>query len=213
VGDTDGDGLPEFIDAWGEPLQFYRWPILYRSDLQKGLSRLPGTGQYANTIEPREQNPLDPNQQLVAPAWWSNRANLVPGGSAPLSAGAVEFQRHFHLLLDPRTRGVTAGLPNATFWDRGSTYYQRRAYSSKFLIVSSGPDREPGIGRWDVPSTSLTAPQLLLESQAAQATLARIGGVYQEPDPARQAETAQLEEAGLDDITNHNLLSTGGGTQ
>jgi hypothetical protein len=78
---------------------------------------------------------------------------------------------------------VTAGLPDATFWDRGSTYYQRRAYSSKFLIVSSGPDGELGIGRWDVPSTSLTALQLLLESQAAQATLARIGDVYQEPDP------------------------------
>ena len=27
--DTDGDGLPEFVDAWGEPLRFYRWPIYY----------------------------------------------------------------------------------------------------------------------------------------------------------------------------------------
>ena len=26
VADTDGDGLPEFIDAWGNPLRFYRWP-------------------------------------------------------------------------------------------------------------------------------------------------------------------------------------------
>jgi prepilin-type N-terminal cleavage/methylation domain-containing protein len=26
VADTDEDGLPEFIDAWGEPLRFYRWP-------------------------------------------------------------------------------------------------------------------------------------------------------------------------------------------
>lgn len=26
VGDTDGDGLKEFIDAWGKPLRFYRWP-------------------------------------------------------------------------------------------------------------------------------------------------------------------------------------------
>jgi prepilin-type N-terminal cleavage/methylation domain-containing protein len=24
--DTDEDGLPEFVDAWGEPLRFYRWP-------------------------------------------------------------------------------------------------------------------------------------------------------------------------------------------
>lgn len=26
VADTDEDGLPEFIDAWGQPLRYYRWP-------------------------------------------------------------------------------------------------------------------------------------------------------------------------------------------
>ncbi len=26
VKDTDGDGLPEFVDAWAQPLRFYRWP-------------------------------------------------------------------------------------------------------------------------------------------------------------------------------------------
>jgi prepilin-type N-terminal cleavage/methylation domain-containing protein len=26
VRDTDGDGLLEFVDAWGKPLRFYRWP-------------------------------------------------------------------------------------------------------------------------------------------------------------------------------------------
>jgi|GEM_PF-393798 len=26
VADTDGDGLPEFVDGWGQPLRFYRWP-------------------------------------------------------------------------------------------------------------------------------------------------------------------------------------------
>lgn len=26
IADTDGDGLPEFVDAWGQPLRFYRWP-------------------------------------------------------------------------------------------------------------------------------------------------------------------------------------------
>ena len=36
VHDTDGDGLPEFVDAWGQPLQFFRWPLLYHSDIQRG---------------------------------------------------------------------------------------------------------------------------------------------------------------------------------
>lgn len=26
IQDTDNDGLPEFVDAWGAPLRFYRWP-------------------------------------------------------------------------------------------------------------------------------------------------------------------------------------------
>ena len=26
VGDTDNDGLKEFLDGWGRPLRFYRWP-------------------------------------------------------------------------------------------------------------------------------------------------------------------------------------------
>jgi type II secretory pathway pseudopilin PulG len=34
--DTDQDGLPEFVDAWGHPLQFYRWPTHHASPVQKG---------------------------------------------------------------------------------------------------------------------------------------------------------------------------------
>jgi hypothetical protein len=35
VKDTDNDGLPEFLDAWGNPLRFYRWPTrLFRSQGQ-----------------------------------------------------------------------------------------------------------------------------------------------------------------------------------
>ena len=38
VADTDGDGLPEFVDAWGSPIQFLRWaPALTGSDLQQNV--------------------------------------------------------------------------------------------------------------------------------------------------------------------------------
>ncbi len=33
VGDVDGDGLLEFIDAWGEPIAWIRWPAGYPGDL------------------------------------------------------------------------------------------------------------------------------------------------------------------------------------
>src|SRR5271157_1955668 len=84
VRDTDGDGLPEFVDAWGQPLQFFRWPLLYHSDIQCGqafvsvsATEFDLTPPYAartplsqNTLEQREQDPFDTNQQLVAPGWF-----------------------------------------------------------------------------------------------------------------------------------------------
>lgn len=29
IADTDGDGAPEFVDGWGQPIQFVRWPAGY----------------------------------------------------------------------------------------------------------------------------------------------------------------------------------------
>ena len=38
VADTDGDGLLEFVDAWGRPIQFLRWaPAFSDSDLQQNV--------------------------------------------------------------------------------------------------------------------------------------------------------------------------------
>jgi prepilin-type N-terminal cleavage/methylation domain-containing protein len=34
IRDTDSDGKPEFIDGWGMPIRFLRWPAGFRSDLQ-----------------------------------------------------------------------------------------------------------------------------------------------------------------------------------
>lgn len=34
--DTDGDGMPEFIDGWGRPIGFLRWAPGFRSDIQTG---------------------------------------------------------------------------------------------------------------------------------------------------------------------------------
>jgi prepilin-type N-terminal cleavage/methylation domain-containing protein len=34
IGDADGDGAPEFIDGWGEPIAFIRWPVGFNSPIQ-----------------------------------------------------------------------------------------------------------------------------------------------------------------------------------
>jgi prepilin-type N-terminal cleavage/methylation domain-containing protein len=153
VQDTDGDGLPEFVDAWGNPLQFFRWPILYHSDLQRGQV-LTADGAnlwtlsppYASIYEQREQNPLDANQQLVAPAWWgsgyNNNSPLSGSGldtTLGVSGQAQAFEYYFHRLTDP------LGTSGTLYWDRGSTYHGRRAFYFKFLILSGGLDGLPGV--------------------------------------------------------------------
>lgn len=185
VQDTDGDGLMEFVDAWGEPLQFYRWPILYRSDSQKGY---PDTvkltvdaattgvkpGPYASAYESREQNPIDPNQTLVAPAWWGSTFNDAPAAdkpawiaanSVPISGQAITFMTHFGpCLVDPIALNA-GGVSSNTFWDRSTAtrppatgpIYTRRAYYSRFLILSGGPDKEPGVARLYDPKDKVPA--------------------------------------------------------
>ena len=47
-------GCLEFVDAWGQPLQFFRWPVLYHSDLQRGQVILPdpNTANNNNLLPP-----------------------------------------------------------------------------------------------------------------------------------------------------------------
>jgi prepilin-type N-terminal cleavage/methylation domain-containing protein len=35
IGDTDGDGFPEFLDGWGRPIRFLRWAPGFSSELQQ----------------------------------------------------------------------------------------------------------------------------------------------------------------------------------
>jgi len=246
VKDTDGDNLPEFVDGWGEPLQFYRWPIYYNGDGSTGATASyvqKGRNTYLNVSEPRQTDPLDPGQSLVAPGWFSASANSAPPaylasyspGSVPYSAGASAFMAHFHSLLDPHYGDP--GLTLGQLWDR-SGFYPRRAFYSRFLILSGGPDKEPGVAQlgrdyhtlysttdgsgMPVPistyNASTTSAQvdaghlIRVENQAAAIDPNRLG-LFQEKEqaPGTNQATYGLIQNGLDDVTNQGLASPGGG--
>lgn len=44
VGDTDGDGASEFLDGWGQPIEFVRWPVGFTSDVQLNANELDPLG-------------------------------------------------------------------------------------------------------------------------------------------------------------------------
>lgn len=161
VMDTDNDGLPEFVDAWGEPLQFYRWPTHFHSGYDFGATYVTavepssgvqkGAGSYADAIEPRQQSQLDANNSLVAPAWWSAAFNNTTAGTYETpSPRAALVMAYFTSLIDPNAApGGTVTLPPSTagvLWDR-SGLSPRRAYFARPLIASSGPDRQLGIAQ------------------------------------------------------------------
>ncbi|QDV35902.1 type II secretion system protein [Tautonia plasticadhaerens] len=249
VRDTDNDGLMEFVDAWGRPLQFYRWPTYYTTDLGSNRSFQKGAGEYQNRVEPRQQNTIDPNQSLVAPGWWADMVEQAGGGLPPsseqMSSRANLFQQHFFSLVDPQA-DVPQAVPGR-LWDR-TDYYKRRAYFTKFLITSAGPDGRLGTGSfgvlYDDSGTSLqppaiisdpdafTARMILLENQAARSnpfarivkgaagplTIDEAGqagrlGLYQLQPSGEIYSILMRDEWGADDITNHNLTTTGTGAR
>ncbi len=256
VKDTDGDGLPEFVDAWGQPLQFFRWPLLYHSDIQRGQVFTAPAPQawtlippYTGPLVQREQDPLDVNQQLVATAWWSTVGNgglkanpsstafsvtpsLQVPASANMSPAAQFFSTFFHTLVEPLPL-AGAGLD----WDRsgtktGSSY--RRAFFTKFLVLSGGQDQVPGVFLYtdnamksfttkDIASAHLIANENNAMPFGWSSALpdvdfmnsATIGfsninypstllGIPSYPT------TYETFQAAQDDITNQNLQATGG---
>ncbi|WP_206107865.1 type II secretion system protein [Paludisphaera rhizosphaerae] len=241
VKDTDGDGLPEFVDAWGKPLQFYRWPTLYHSDTQRGQRIGPDLTNtsaplvflrpFDSTFETREQNPLDPNQSLTAPAFWLSTQNqgyppLLAGSigakGAPTysSGGVAAFEWFFHRLTEPMEYYV----PDPTvskYWDRANSasFGYRRAFFTKPLILSGGPDGTPGVVTVNPSSYSdpeSTAQALIsIENTAAQflpsETMNSSLIIPKERfDMSQNPLSLQLWDSGQDDISNHTVTAAAG---
>ncbi len=243
VMDTDGDGLPEFVDAWGKPLQFFRWPVLFHSDAQRGQNigpdPLDASGgappkfirPYASQWEVREQDPLDPNATLMSSAWWSGGQNAghpfgtAAGAPTYKSGGVAAFEFFFHRITEPMA--FSASSPSAAdywmYWARDgaseSGVGYRRAFFSKPLILSGGPDQEPGVFLYPSPTVN---DLIYVENNAVQFTPAEASWSTLPPAdggiPATSPEsylngfpnTLLLLDAGRDDISNHNVTTNVG---
>lgn len=62
IGDTDRDGAYEFLDGWGRPISWIRWPAGYESDLQMNARELGGdpTVQAWVSAAATDHDPFDP---------------------------------------------------------------------------------------------------------------------------------------------------------
>ncbi len=121
VADTDGDGLPEFIDAWGNPLRFYRWPT-------RLLDRDHWTDSAGNYSPPLAANTFlhDRNEREITPGERRLAGLMIRGLPAYfLQPGSSPPEHRDPLMTDPDD-------PNGSL-------------ASEFLVLPGGSDGAGGL--------------------------------------------------------------------
>lgn len=144
IQDQDGDGLPEFVDAWGQPLRFYRWP-----------TRLIDIDAPA-PFEPHLPILSDPTDTRVILPIERALANIVMKGLPPapfaLPNGVVPRDA---LLTDPddpvgrlyaelEKFDGTNGFGNLSLEYNETNYHTPDTFHAP-LIISSGSDQRLGL--------------------------------------------------------------------
>jgi len=112
MGDVDGDRAPEFLDAWGRPIQFIRWPSGY-TNLQ-GVTRTLLTGNPDTDHDPFDSMMVIPTDYRLVPLIYSGGPD--GGGVDPadpntpdwygITATAVGIKAGWLLSTSPQGIGV-----------------------------------------------------------------------------------------------------------
>jgi hypothetical protein len=201
VVDTDGDGLPEFVDSWGQPLRFYRWPTrLMDTDPPVPFSPVLDNPNDATdvlvvsgstTIGRREVTTLERQVADIMMKGLPPAPSVLPSSALPRDL----------LLTDPddpvgrlysemeRLNGAN-GMPNFGLEFNEANYHTPETYHAP-LIVSAGPDED--LGLFEPTDT------------ANQGNLAR----YDLPTSPTATDFQDMIERISDNITNRNRRAGG----
>ena len=163
VRDTDGDGLLEFVDGWGRPLRFYRWPTrllkpngIFGADNQPGGAGVNDNPELNNTVDDflefgeigSDDITVPPSQREIAgylilglpsgPVFSGQWDSLSEDPDDPYGLISTEIKRLF--LQSNGMTNVTAGPAgfNEMNYPTIDTYHT-------LLIVSAGPNGQFGL--------------------------------------------------------------------
>ena len=118
VGDTDGDGALEFLDGWGQPIRYIRWPAghVERSTIMSGDWET-------------DHDPFDVFRRDALPSSLS----AIPYGNYPTTA----MQRSMQAIQNrnAQAEAALAGTPRQYLG----------AFRLVPLVFSAGPDRRTGL--------------------------------------------------------------------
>ncbi|MEZ6062457.1 MAG: type II secretion system protein [Planctomycetaceae bacterium] len=163
VGDIDEDGLPEFLDAWGNPLRWYRWP----TRLIDPTAPNPFAPDFFNANDPTEVDPVPDNIDGIVDGEGREITNTerdyaglifkgLPPQSVPIldSLGNPVTQRDL-LLVDPDDpvgilytfiedpKYINMGIDLTQEFNEAK-YHTPDTYHAP-LVISAGPDERLGL--------------------------------------------------------------------
>lgn len=166
IGDVDGDDFPEFLDGWGRPIRWLRWPVAYGfvdpnlATTTEAASLRPTDSQLNDTSVPDALDPLRTDWRW--PNWPSGPTYAQkPWLLVPLivSAGADGM---FDLQFDTPTplvyaTNVWTGPTDSPEHKKGLPYFIVDPYQG-FYNYSTGLGYQGGLGQWvDDDGTKATA--------------------------------------------------------
>jgi prepilin-type N-terminal cleavage/methylation domain-containing protein len=132
VGDLDQDGMPEFLDGWGNPICWFRWPAGFSSPLQPLVSVSSATPGFVQFPKSQAQDPNQPGNILTRFPPYSAQGSSADPVNRFL---AVSNDDPF----DP-LKVDTFPRPNTT------NGVAENGYALFPLIVSAGPNGDPTSG-------------------------------------------------------------------
>lgn len=149
-GDVDGDGMKEFIDAWGSPIEFLRWAPGYYSPMQPGYTYdYPGASGTPGSIFHATQ-PRDPNSGNKVISHWkiqfeSFTNTNATSGTISTRLVIIDQDDPFNpMRVGPVREGASSGWARSSRWRPGDPGPEH-GFILIPLIYSCGPDRTSGL--------------------------------------------------------------------
>jgi type II secretory pathway pseudopilin PulG len=138
--DIDRDGMREFIDAWGNPIEFLRWAPGFESPMQP-YYRYPNAAPFSSLFNPTSANALlDPEDSSQIRSRFNVRQNPLD----PNQVFVVEVSDPFNPMRVGTTLDTNGRV--ARIWQPGDPTPENGFYLAP-LIYSNGPDYRGGIDR------------------------------------------------------------------
>jgi prepilin-type N-terminal cleavage/methylation domain-containing protein len=197
IRDTDNDGLPEFIDAWGQPLRFYRWPTRL-IDIDAPVPFQPVLTDLADPtdVPPRTILPVERDLANLLMKGLPPAPSVLPNGALPRDLLMTDPDDPIgRLYAEMEKLDGTNGKPLLSSQYNELGFHTPDTFHAP-LIVSPGPDEKLGLYE---PNDTLNLGNLAAFPPDLDAN----------GTPLEVSDLLLVQEMLLDNLTSRNKLSGG----